>query len=247
MTINNERPICHRAEDLVAYLYNEANEIDAKDFADHAEICDACGSELAAFRRMHESIVSWRQEALGAAFNPARQTAVEVAMTAHTPGVVQPERKLSALQALREFFTVSPLWLRGAAAFAGLLLCALTLIVVNRSWNQPAPVAMKSTGEKVYTDKDFKAAVEKEVNARINQSGSVSPPSQNLAVNGNQTKIPNRERSTRRELASNSAPPRSRRVRGLTRAEREQLAADLRLIPGREETDLPFLFSEEPN
>ena len=37
MMKNHERPICHRAEDLVAYLYNEASETDAQDFADHAE------------------------------------------------------------------------------------------------------------------------------------------------------------------------------------------------------------------
>ena len=57
MMKNHERPICHRAEDLVAYLYNEASETDAQDFADHAEQCDACRSELAVFRQVHESIL----------------------------------------------------------------------------------------------------------------------------------------------------------------------------------------------
>ena len=67
----NERPVCHRAEDLVTYLYHEANEAEARDFANHAEACDACRAELAVFKQVHESISLWRNEALGSAFNTA--------------------------------------------------------------------------------------------------------------------------------------------------------------------------------
>src|SRR5260370_42287678 len=67
----NERPVCHRAEDLVTYLYDEANEAEARDFANHAEACDACRAELAVFKQVHESISLWRNEALGSAFNTA--------------------------------------------------------------------------------------------------------------------------------------------------------------------------------
>ena len=244
MTKNNERPICHRAEDLVAYLYNEASETDAQDFADHAEQCDACRSELAVFRQVHESMLLWRNEALGT-FRPASQAA-DLARATSSVKLVQHARKLSALQALREFFSISPLWLRGATVFAAMLLCVLALVVISRSGRQPMPFAKNSTEEKVYTATQFKAAVEKAVNEKFNQSEVASQQSSNVAHQG-QVKLPNQQRVSRRELASNSVPTHSRRVRGLTRAEREQLAADLRLIPGREETDLPFVFSEEPN
>ena len=109
------------------------------------------------------------------------------------------------------------------------------------------PFTKNSTEEKVYTATEFKAAVEKAVNDKSNQSEVSSQQSLNVAAHQGQVKLPNQQRVSRRELASNSVPTHSRRVRGLTRAEREQLAADLRLIPGREETDLPFVFSEEPN
>ena len=239
MTKNNERPICHRAEDLVAYLYNEASEADAQDFADHAEQCDACRSELAVFRQVHESILLWRNEALGT-FSPVSEAA-DLARVTSSVKLVQHGRKLSALQALREFFSVSPLWLRGATAFAALLLCVLALVVISRSWKQPAPIANNSTEEKVYTATEFHAAVEKEVNNKLSQSQVSSPQSPKVAANQGQVKLPNQQRASHRELAS------SRGVRGLTRAEREQLAADLLLIPGRDEADLPFVFYEEPN
>ena len=240
MMKNHERPICHRAEDLVAYLYNEASETDAQDFADHAEQCDACRSELAVFRQVHESILLWRNEALGT-FSPVSEAA-DLAHATSSVKLVQHERKLSALQALREFFSVSPLWLRGATAFAALLLCALALVVISRSSRRPAQVA--NNDEKVYTKTQFEAAVDKAVNAKLKESQATAPPASNVAI---EVKPSKQKSISRRELARNNSPSRAQRVRALTRAEREQLAADLLLIPGRDEADLPFVFSEEPN
>ena len=243
MMKNHERPICHRAEDLVAYLYNEASETDAQDFADHAEQCDACRSELAVFRQVHESILLWRNEALGT-FSPVSEAA-DLARAPSSVKLVQHERTLSAFQALREFFSVSPLWLRGATAFAALLLCVLALVVISRSWKQPTPVAKNSTEEKVYTKTQFEAAVDKAVNAKLKESQATPPPASNVA--NNEVKPSKQPSASGRELVRNGSPQRSQRLRGFTRAEREQLAADLLLIPGRDEADLPFVFSEEPN
>ena len=240
MMKNHERPICHRAEDLVAYLYNEASETDGQDFAEHAEECDACRSELAVFRQVHESILLWRNEALGT-FSPVSEAA-ELARATSSVKLVQHERKLSALQALREFFSVSPLWLRGATAFAALLLCALALVVISRSSRRPAQVA--NNDEKVYTKTQFEAAVDKAVNAKLKESQATAPPASNVAI---EVKPSKQQSISRRELARNNSPSRAQRVRALTRAEREQLAADLLLIPGRDEADLPLVFSEEPN
>jgi len=245
MTKNNERPICHRAEDLVAYLYNEASETDSQDFADHAKQCDACRSELAVFLQVHESIVLWRNEALGT-FSPVSQ-ATDLASTTSPVKLIQHERKLSALQALREFFSVSPLWLRGATVFAALLLCVLALVVISRSWKQPTQVANNPTEERVYTSTQFKDAVDKAVNEKLKRSRFVTPPALNVASKEVEVKPSKQQSLTRRELARNSSATRSQRLRGFTRAEREQLAADLLLIPGRDEADLPSVFYEEPN
>src|SRR6478672_2903461 len=109
MQNGNERPICHRAEDLVTYLYGEATAEEARDFAGHMQQCDACRTEFNVFNQVHESIVTWRNEALGtiASTEAARDNARVVSSE-----VVQSGRRLPALAALREFFSVSPLWLR---------------------------------------------------------------------------------------------------------------------------------------
>src|SRR5437667_1111238 len=175
----NERPVCHRAEDLVTYLYGEASEVDSRDFADHLQQCDACRVEFGVFQQVHDSILVWRNEALGS----AASTAVSPASAVHSTQFVQHKRKLSALEALREFFSVSPLWLRGATAFAALLLCVLSLVVISRSWKQPAPVANSLTEEKVYTATQLRDAVEKAVNDQHSQSEVSSQQSPKVATN----------------------------------------------------------------
>src|SRR5713101_689341 len=176
----NERPVCHRAEDLVTYLYDEANEAEARDFANHAEACDACRAELAIFKQVHESISLWRNEALGAAFNTAvlPAPAVTEAGPISIP-TVQPERRLSALSALRKFFSISPLWLRAATAFAALMFCVLTVLAISRSWNKPAPLASNQTKNDAYSTKQFEAAVANEVQRRMDELTSKNPASSN--------------------------------------------------------------------
>lgn len=233
----NERPICHRAEDLVTYLYNEANEADARDFATHAERCDACRAELAVFQQVHESILLWRNEALGSAFSPTGSVFADSAP--NSTQFVQHERKLSALGALREFFNVSPLWLRGATAFAALLLCVLGVLAISRSWNRPVELAIKEK-EPQYTQQQFDQAVKKQVDEKLAElRGRQTPPT---AV---EKPTSDTAEDNQTQVAVNRAQPKTQRPRGLSRQEREQLASDLRLI-ARDDDELPFILSEEP-
>jgi hypothetical protein len=238
MKASNERPVCHRAEDLVTYLYNEATETESRDFANHAAACDACRTELVAFRQVHESISLWRNEALGATFS----TAVTPLPVTRNAGPAPTElRRLSALRALREFFTVSPLWLRGATAFAALLLSVLAVLAVSRWWDKPAPLANNQPTADVYSKEQFDAAVAKEVKLQLEVLNSKPTSSEG----SNSTARKPAEQNPVTQLAENRTKKKAR-PRGLTRQEREQLAADLRLI-SRDDDDLPFVFSEEPN
>ncbi|MEK6336804.1 MAG: hypothetical protein AABM67_17905 [Acidobacteriota bacterium] len=232
----NERPVCHRAEDLVTYLYNEASETESRDFASHAQACDACRAELAVFQQVHESISLWRNEALGASFTTGFSPSPVMTETA---SVRTEPRRLSALAALRQFFVVSPLWLRGATAFAALMLCVLAVLAISRSWNKPVTLSNNQPRNDQITNEQFEAAVAKEVNSRIEKlkiessTGTESAPPVKKAS----------EKDRPTQLAGTRVKARQP---GLTRQEREQLAADLRLIP-RDDEDLPFVFSEEPN
>ena len=237
MRETHERPVCHRAEDLVSYLYGEASPGEALDFRDHLQRCDACRGEFALFNQVHDSIQVWRSEALGASFNPA---AVAAEPAIDSTQFVRHRRKLSALAALREFFTVSPLWLRGATAFAALLLCVLGVIMVVSMERKPAKLAQTSAPERLYTQQELetevrKAVEQKDRELRANRENS-SPDSSTLKPES--TAQPNRMRVAVNHQPKNHQP-------GLNRQEREQLAADLRLTFPADEEELPFALPEQ--
>lgn len=230
----NERPLCHRAEDLVTYLYGEATAEEARDFSAHLQRCDACRAEFDVFNQVHESIVTWRNEALGGVLQPQAVTLASQNVFS-TGEVIQHERRLSAFAAVREFFSVSPLWLRGATAFAGLLLCALIVFAVSRAWQQPTELA---NSEKKYSQQEFRQAVQKEVADQIAQRTEQSPKP-NVTPGLSEENV-----APRRVTARSRA--KTRPANRLTQQEREQLAADLGLIPGRED-ELPFVLPDEPD
>lgn len=229
-----ERPVCHRAEDLVTYLYGESTSSEKLDFQEHLRQCDACRSEFGVFNQVHDSIVVWRDEALGSSFAPAAWAKEEKIVA---PQFLRPERKMSGWAALRQFFQVSPLWLRGATAFAGLLLCVLAALTISRTWQRPPAIATPQGEVKVYTESDFRTAVAQGVKAKTQelQNGSAPEPKEIRAP----------EKIRRSEVATvhKSVKP---RVKALSREESEQLAADLRLIPGEDDEQL-FGIVDQPN
>ena len=236
-----ERPICHRGEDLVTYLYGEASIEEARDFNAHMQQCDACRAEFNLFNQVHESIVTWRNEALGPIASPV---AAHENIPVVSPAVVQDGRRLPALAALSEFFSVSPLWLRVATAFSALLLCVLGVITIAR-WSQKPGEVVKTNNGDTYTRQQLEAEVQKavarkeaELIARQNSRGATEEQSE---------KKP-KSQSNRVQVASGKQP-KTERPRGLTRREREQLAADLRLSPLAEDEELPLVLSdqERPN
>ena len=228
-----QRPACHRAEDLVTYLYGEASEADALDFSKHLQQCDACRSEFGVFNQVHDSIAMWRNEALGANYDP-RAVAIDSAV--ESSQFVRHERKLSALAALREFFTVSPLWLRGATAFAALLLCALGTMMIVRFAQKPVEVTQKGTQERMYTRQEVQAEVDK---AMQKTRDEMARQTTSTSIQNNEKPTPNHS-----QLAINQQA-RAGRSHGLSRQEREQLAADLRLTNPAEEEEMQLALPEQ--
>jgi Putative zinc-finger len=106
---NNNNPAgCGRKEDLVTYLYDEANAEERASFERHLDECRSCRSELNGFVRVRDDLSAW-----------------EVGFTPRTEIALPKSRKDS----LREFLNLFPAWARGAALTAAslaLLLFALS-------------------------------------------------------------------------------------------------------------------------
>lgn len=219
---------CERAEELISVLYGEASERETRDFELHLKQCRDCRAEFAAFAQVRESIGEWRDEVLTGFVSP--------------PAVVPAIRK-SAMAALRQFFDLSPLWLKGAVGFAALVFCVLAALAVFRlqSSDQGQQMTARNT-DAMDTNKDsdrrFQEAVDRkvqEVLARkvqevLAQQARANAP-EPVVVQSSSSKNPSIVKSARPAKAG----------RPFSRAEREQLAAELRLLSTGDDVDLDLL------
>ncbi len=219
---------CGRAEDLISFLYGELGEREARSFEQHCRECPACEAELAGLGFVRQSMIAWRDQSLG--------VLPVASFTDHT----RQEQRRSALAAIRGFFGMSPLWMKAATAFAVVLFCVLAGLSFIRLRETPrteTPVA------KVYTEKEFAEAVKKEVDTRVAQLNIDRKESPAIANDQNSGSHGiKRDKSVRfqRELTgSNQGPHKLRKP--LSRAERDQLAADLRLISDDDQDALQLL------
>jgi len=208
MKERDHSPDCERASDLIAFIYNEAGEQEAQDFQLHLRECSSCREEAASFGLMRESIVTWRDEALaGFVSTPVMKT-----------------QKKSALAALRQFFDLSPLWLKGATAFALLAFCLLVGIVIFRNRERQIEITNKNPNA-IYTEQDVDRIV-KEALAKA----STTPPVETAG-----------EKPQTVKYQKPKTAPFAKSRRPLSRSEREQLAADLRLLSTSDDESLHLL------
>ena len=127
---------CERAEDLLAHLYGEAGPGEAAVFGEHLNDCAVCREELAAFRQLRSGVADWHAAVLSAApsldLNRAlRQEPLPFAQGSRVTERATRER--SAMAALREFFLLSPLWLRVGTVTAAVAVCALAALTLLRT------------------------------------------------------------------------------------------------------------------
>jgi len=232
--------LCTRAEDLVAYLYDEASEDEAQDFERHTQRCASCKAELAAFTQVRSNISEWRNHALGLAETTALANEIApVAQRSESPAL-----KPSALAALREFFALSPVWLRAATGLASLAICALVLFAVARVAEGPRVVFVEKAVPVGPTQADVDALVDKRVReelaARNNQeeikAGPIAVP---VSDQSNTTLAQSRGRSSSAQRLSGVRTGRTPAT--VSTEEYEELARDLQLVPTRDEEDLPRL------
>jgi anti-sigma factor RsiW len=223
-------PKCGRENDLVAFLYGELNNVEAQTFQRHVRDCASCNAELAAFRDVRESVVTWRNESLGIISAPISESAVARVR----------QQGPSALAAVRQFFNLAPLWMKGAVAFASLLFVLFAGLAIARLRDEPAAIVI-TQGSNANSEQQINALVEKRVQEELQRLKNA--PEKTLTAPG---VISAGDRSPRQRVARHgnslaSSVPNQKARRPLSKTEREQLASDLRLISGKSDTDLDLL------
>jgi anti-sigma factor RsiW len=225
-------PNCGRENDLVAFLYGELNDDEKKSFESHVPTCRLCQAQTSEFRSIRESVAAWRDESLGRA---------QIASAA--PAALMNPRQTSGLAAMRAFFDLSPLWMKGAVGFAAILFCIFTVLAVARLRPTPVSVATMNGNSQAHSQQEMNALVERRVQEEIaRRKSSEEPPVVSPAVAVKQRTVPTRSRSAFRpsyEVASGAQNEKARRP--LSKTEREQLAADLRLISSSNERGVELI------
>lgn len=228
--------VCERADDLVAFLYNEVNEREAHNFELHLHNCAECSSDLIEFRQLRESVVGWRNEALGVV--PASVVASNTVAVSANFRPVQ-KKKASAIAAVREFCALSPLWLKSGVAFASLLFCIVAFLAVSRLLENPQPALVR--GEKLYTEKELKTKIEEGVELKLAELNSRQEEVFRAPIMVQDKRPEGSNKSVIRRSSERAGDSPQARRRPLTKSEREQLAADLRLTSPNEEDGLDLL------
>jgi hypothetical protein len=213
-TLNNST--CDRTEDLISFLYGES---DTSDFKQHLQACVNCQNEFASLGGVRESIALWKAEALSAP---------------HLEATSDPVRRRSAFAALREFFALSPVWMKGAVGFAAAVFCLMAFLLINRT-NQAPPTTITTTNGAKYTEQQMKDAVVKALEDQARTFAATTAANNHPELKPIQAPVKNRQ-----VVPANKAAQWAMH-KPLSRAERQQLASDLRLLSPREEETLNLI------
>jgi len=133
--------------------------------------------------------------------------------------------------------------MKGALAFAAILFCVLAGLAVARLGDKPpvvlAPVAPQNSPQ------ELNALIERRVQEELKRIKNSSEPSPSSAVTANGAPPANdapRKHPAKRIANQNAEVAATQKARRpLSKTEREQLAADLRLVSAKNESDLDLL------
>jgi len=227
---------CGRNDDLVAFVYQELDEQGVRDFQRHMHACVRCAAEVADFGHIRESIISWRDASLGTDWAAGTGNR----LLEYGPATVA-VRRPSALVAIREFFTLSPVWLKGATALASLLFCLCAVLAVAYLNQRISPVGQSLAG-KVYSQEQLDAEIAKAVLVKTEELKGQQARDLATARGSGNDSVQNAAQqppSTRsRQRQTNYAAVETRLRKPLTRLERQELAADLGLLGSSDDDDL---------
>jgi len=220
---------CAREQELIGFVYGELNEVERLAFQHHLNECSSCSTELTGFRNVRESVAAWRNESLGS-IGLSIDGVPSLASLSH--------QKHSALAAVREFLNLSPLWMKGAVAFAAVVFCVLAVMAVARLRDKQPVIRVAGPDQSIHSEQEIEAIVKQRVQeelARVKNSETKD------IVASTQDRIPYQPVLKRGSKNIRDNNPGYSARRPLSKTEREQLAADLRLLSSNNDSDLDLM------
>jgi hypothetical protein len=131
--------------------------------------------------------------------------------------------------------------MKGALAFASVLFCLFAVLAITRLRDKPLATTATNQGNNVNSQQEFNALVEQRVQEELQRRKNSPEKAPTLPHVANAADRTPRQRVANRgnSIALNSPTQKARRP--LSKTEREQLAADLRLISAKNDSDFELL------
>ncbi len=128
---NQNNSTCAFAEQIVSYLYGEANAKEKTVFETHLNSCAACADEFAGFDMARSSVIEWRNEEFLSLETPSMEIPYEKPRDFYN---TETDSKVSRnwLTELRRVFSLSPA-LTASASFAIVVICLGIIFFANKS------------------------------------------------------------------------------------------------------------------
>jgi hypothetical protein len=220
---------CTREHELIGFVYGESNEVERVAFQHHLNECGSCSAELSGLSDVRASVVAWRNESLGS-----------IGLSVHTVPSLTPlsQRKHSAIAAVREFLNLSPLWMKGAVAFAAVVFCVLAVMAVARLRDKQPVVMVAAPVQSIHSQQELAAIVKQRVQEELKRIKN-SEATDTVASAEDRISHKHIWKRGTKNIGDNSHAYSARRP--LSKTEREQLATDLRLVSSNNDSDLDLL------
>ena len=169
--MRRESETCTYWSELIAYLYGELSADERSEFEKHLLACAICREELSGFERTRAFVRTWKAR--------AEEAAVGLPAISLGSAPNQPQWR-QALAALREFFALSPAWLRVTSAVATLVVCALAALAVAHAelhvssegvafrtgiFKRPPAQTKAASSEPLYTQEEMERIVAERIAA----------------------------------------------------------------------------------
>lgn len=158
---------CEFAEQIVAYIYDEASAKEKENFEAHLLNCLTCADEIAGFGLVRSSINDWRKDEIFVLDAPMLE------FPALRPSFAVSAEKGSWFDDFKKLFDFSPVW---AAGFAALMICfGLAWLFLGKSNNEIAsnkavetnPIVQNKENETIITPIEEKTPIVTESKTEI--------------------------------------------------------------------------------
>lgn len=174
MNNNHKKSGCGFEEELVSYIYGEADPAANAKFERHLAACPICTDELEAFSGVHFAIGDWKASEFSALATPAIEIPYPPAAREVSDGK---ESWLSAF--VRDLFSLSPRAISLAAASFAVLAVAFGAVLFIIKSNGGTDIAESNTTSKSKVAPTIEKTPEP-ANATQNNTPPVTPPEQKM-------------------------------------------------------------------